>query len=85
MAAKSKKEEKYFGRKEEGLGIDDGNTPVGAFVTYTGKEPDNGPGEALVIKKMYLSKEYDSIGVMNSTVALILGYAEEKKLAGIIS
>ena len=71
--------------KKRALGIDDGNTPVGAFVTYTGKEPDNGSGEALVIKKMYLSKEYDSIGVMNSTVALILGYAEEKKLAGFIS
>ena len=57
---------------------------MGAFVTYTGKEPDNGPGEALVIKKLFLTKEYDSIGVMNSTVALILGYAEEKKLEGVI-
>lgn len=45
--------------KKRALGIDDGNTPVGAFVTYTGKNPDNGSGEPLVIKKMYLSLSPD--------------------------
>ena len=70
---------------ERAIGLlDDDINPVGAMVTATGKEPDDGPGHILVIRNLYLTEEFRTVEIIEKVVSLVGKLAKAEKHAGVV-